>query len=580
MGSVDELTAAVTPAALLMDGKRRTRELYTYLTPTSLSSTPAARRTKPNAPASELTPSLIPFVQLVALRCNTAKAIMNVIDEKTMYFLAQVSKRTLDGPQDTPMFETEDSVLMGCSSVPVSGRVCELTIRMHTDESSRCPFFVVPDMSKDPRFSKLDVVAGGPKLKFYAGTPITTRAGVNIGSLAVMDTQPRDCLTDDEERCLGETAAHIMAFLEINREAIEGRQARRMGYALNSFVSGRKSLNERIDGQSLAKRPSVGTSYGIHEPEGNELLDNSSPSHKNHGKRKRHPNGEKSDSGRSSTASSDCDTSEASKTSAKPQDEPAAEIAELDSRSHSKTFARAANLIREALELGEEGGVLFVGVTADTTVPTLLSDVKANMSDDSASASDEIQPEKLVNVKLAELTGSPTFMKHAKSIPASTLASSMEASPFLEGKELPEKEGLNLDSEVVNYFVGRYPGGKLWLLDEDAGKSSSDETEQEIASQRGTKSSRIRRRLAEMEFLRRAFPGARQLLLAPLWDPAVGRISSSCFVWSATQTRLFSTRHELSYLTAFCQTIMAECSRLDAMMADKQKSDFVGTICD
>ena len=493
-----------------------------------------------------------------------------------MYFLAQVSKRTGDGPRDMPMFETsEDSVLMGCSSVPVSGRVCELTIRLHADETCKFPMFVVPDMSKDTRFAKLDVVASGPKYKFYCGTPITTRDGVNIGSLAVMDTEPRDGLTDDEERCLGETAAHIMAFLELNREAIEGRQARRMGYALNGFVSGKSSLHDELDRPAQSRKP-FGTvaSYGLAH---DEKEDQPPSPHAVEHRRKR--SGYSSNNTAESTSSfgpiSDYDTSEIW---TKTEDQPVAETEELESRSHSKTYARAANLIRESLELGDEGGVLFVGVTASPTISRLLSNVKAGTEEDSTSTGEDFQPEKIAHPKLSDLVSSPTFMKQSRCIPASTLGSSMKASPMVEGSGLPGDRSMKLDSEVVNYFVGRYSGGHLWLLEEEEGKSSSDETVQEAEPQQGTKSSRIRRRAAELEFLRRAFPEARQLLMTPLWDAQVGRVVSVCFVWTSTQTRLFSTRHELSYLTSFCQTLMAECSRLDAMMADKQKSDFVGTI--
>ena len=430
-------------------------------------------------------------------------------------------------------------------------------------------------MRKDVRFSNLDVVANGPRYRFYCGTPITTKDGVNIGSLAVMDTQPRESLTEDEERCLGETAAHIMKYLELNREAIEGRQARRMGYALSSFVAGKTSLREGAEGQIFTKRSFTDARYGIDEVVRNQPARTPLKPSRARGKRKRTSGDRKNHSPLSSTSSSDCKTPA---TSPKDENGPAPETEELDSRSHSKTFARAANLIREALELGDDGGVLFVGVTAESTIPTLLSDVKASMVDDSTSTGDEFQPEKVANAKLAELVQSPTFMKHSRSIPASTLASSMKTTPLLEGDGLPGQGRMKLDSEVVNYFVGRYPGGRLLLLEEDDGKSSSDETVQEIELQQGTKSTRVRRRVAEIEFLRRAFPDARQLLMTPLWDSREGRISSACFVWSSTQTRLFSTRHELSYLTSFCQTLMAECSRLDAMMADKQKSDFVGTI--
>jgi hypothetical protein len=51
-------------------------------------------------------------------------------------------------------------------------------------------------------------------------------------------------------------------------------------------------------------------------------------------------------------------------------------------------FARAANLVREALELGNEGVVPFVNVSATSKIPTLLSDVQATVEEDSTSAND------------------------------------------------------------------------------------------------------------------------------------------------------------------------------------------------
>ena len=572
MASAEDISGAVSTPPLVKEGMRRTRELYRYLTPATLSSTPpphppVLEETDTVYDAANITPSLIPFVQLVALRCDTAKAILNVIDKDTMYFLAQVSKRAQDGPKDMPMFDTsEDSVLMGCSSVPLSGRVCELTIRMHPNEKCQYPFFTIPDMSKDPRFASLDVVAREPNFKFYSGTPITTRDGINIGSLAVMDTQPREKLSDDEEQCLGETAAHIMKYLELNREAIEGRQARRMGYALSSFVAGKSTLVD-VQSQGSKKRPSEKPLYGIDEAVSKSQSKNLPQPPRRRAKRKRLSAQERrrsieynSDSAFSSTTSDH----EGSELSTKDQDESSQELEELESRSHSKTFARAANLVREALDIGNDGGVLFVGVTADSTIPTFVADVKTSIADDSS-----FEPEKVVR--------SPSFSKNPTSMPASILACSSKSIPLLGVDELPGQGSIRIDSQVVNYLVGRYPGGRLLLLEEDDWKSSSDEMAQ-VDSRSDTTSGRVSRRVAEIELLRRAFPEARQLLMVPLWDASQGRISSACFVWAASQTRLFSTRHELSYLTSFCQTLMAECSRIDAMAADMQKAAFVGVV--
>jgi len=50
---------------------------------------------------------------------------------------------------------------------------------------------IVEDADLDPRFAGTAFVAGPPYIKSYAGIPLTTPEGYNIGSLCAMDTRPR-----------------------------------------------------------------------------------------------------------------------------------------------------------------------------------------------------------------------------------------------------------------------------------------------------------------------------------------------------------------------------------------------------
>ncbi|MCC3268239.1 protein kinase [Arthrobacter gengyunqii] len=77
--------------------------------------------------------------------------------------------------------------------------------------------WVVPDARVDPRTLTNPLVAGEFGLQFYAGVPLHTRDGYNLGTLCVLDREPRE-FTRDEVRTLEDLAAIIMNDLEMRLE--------------------------------------------------------------------------------------------------------------------------------------------------------------------------------------------------------------------------------------------------------------------------------------------------------------------------------------------------------------------------
>jgi excisionase family DNA binding protein len=70
----------------------------------------------------------------------------------------------------------------------------------------------VEDASTDPRFAANPLVLGPPHIRFYAGVPVSDRDGNRLGTLCVLDTQPRT-LSPDQMRALRELAQMVTAEL-------------------------------------------------------------------------------------------------------------------------------------------------------------------------------------------------------------------------------------------------------------------------------------------------------------------------------------------------------------------------------
>ena len=60
--------------------------------------------------------------------------------------------------------------------------------------------FEVPDAALDPRFSDNPLVTESPNIRFYAGCPLTVANGSKLGTLCILDQQPRHF--DEEDKTL------------------------------------------------------------------------------------------------------------------------------------------------------------------------------------------------------------------------------------------------------------------------------------------------------------------------------------------------------------------------------------------
>ncbi len=87
---------------------------------------------------------------------------------------------------------------------------------------------VVPDATHDPRFVDNALVTGDMHIRFYAGAPLISDDGIPLGSLCVIDTEPRpEGLTPLQLQGLSTLADNVMARLRDSRDAAAWRAAER-----------------------------------------------------------------------------------------------------------------------------------------------------------------------------------------------------------------------------------------------------------------------------------------------------------------------------------------------------------------
>lgn len=84
--------------------------------------------------------------------------------------------------------------------------------------------WMIKDATVDVRTLANPLVAGEFGLRFYAGSPLRTQDGYNLGTLCVIDKRPRT-LTEKQTRVLDDLAALVMDELELRLAA--RRQTRR-----------------------------------------------------------------------------------------------------------------------------------------------------------------------------------------------------------------------------------------------------------------------------------------------------------------------------------------------------------------
>lgn len=80
--------------------------------------------------------------------------------------------------------------------------------------------FIIPDSRKDERFYDNPLVTDDPHVIFYAGIPLTNKAGFALGTLCVIDNEPNS-LDEFQIKALKALSNQIIALFELRKMTVE-----------------------------------------------------------------------------------------------------------------------------------------------------------------------------------------------------------------------------------------------------------------------------------------------------------------------------------------------------------------------
>jgi PAS domain S-box-containing protein len=134
-------------------------------------------------------PDFDSLVKLASFICRTPVALLSLVDEDRQWFKAKVGIEASETPRH---------ISFCTHAIAASGMM------------------VIPDAEEDERFRGSPLVVGEPRIRFYAGMPLVTSEGHKLGTLCVIDHEPRT-LKPEQLEALEILAHQAVALLELRR---------------------------------------------------------------------------------------------------------------------------------------------------------------------------------------------------------------------------------------------------------------------------------------------------------------------------------------------------------------------------
>jgi diguanylate cyclase (GGDEF)-like protein len=133
-----------------------------------------------------------------ATRMDTLRAL-NILDtapEERFDRLTRLAKRLFGVPMAVvSLVDANRQWFKSCTGLDASETSRDISFCGHAILGD--DIFLIPDALLDERFSDNPLVVSAPHIRFYAGCPLTAANGSKLGTLCVLDREPRQFTGDD-----------------------------------------------------------------------------------------------------------------------------------------------------------------------------------------------------------------------------------------------------------------------------------------------------------------------------------------------------------------------------------------------
>ncbi|KAF4983940.1 hypothetical protein FZEAL_765 [Fusarium zealandicum] len=556
-------------------------------------------------PSSELRsccdPALTALAQVAVLRLNATRAIISLFDCQYQHIIAEATPQVrIAASAPSPLDDSQKLWLCG-TAVPRSFGVCEhlLTSSESAAAAGTIPVTVISDLAEHDVFRDKPYCHSWPRHRFYAGVPIQSCRGINIGVLSIFDDKPRSGLDEASVGFMQDLSNSILGHLELRRSGDHRRPGERMVRGLGSYVEGKATMSGWQDSITHAFELDALTGEGAlnsgqqdlqrqrDEFESDAMVDETEPGQAGETER-----GKKQKiSADSFVVTSPNENAPSTFTqSSNNLLHPVAPQEDCRQLQLDRIFSKAANILRESIEVE---GVLFL----DASIASFAGMVGNRTSRRDPRGKDRSSSSSSSSV-YGDSSRSPSISldgPEASPATCSVMGFSTSQSSSVDG-ESPVARTRFVSERHLQKLLRRYPKGKIFTFDEHGTMASSDfstddagermRTQTQEDKEQGTQDHEKPARQRKDSFSRKndgkaiagLFPGARSVAFVPLWDSHRQRWFSGCFVYTMTPTRIFTVRGELSYLTAFGAVIMADIAMMESTIVSTATTSLLSSL--